>query len=67
MDVDEIIELKNNGVGPKYMADVSDLLGNISVPQLVQLSRHGVNASDIRQSQKLQEFYEKRNRSCGNF
>ena len=54
LDVDEIIELKNNGVRPKYIADVTNLMGKISVPELVQLNRHGVNASDIRQSQKLQ-------------
>ncbi len=54
MTPDTTIELKNNGVRPKYIADVSNLLGKISVPQLVQLSRHGVNASDIRQSKKLQ-------------
>ena len=50
LDVDEIIELKNNGVSAKYIGEMSEVLGKLSVKQLVQLHQHGVSAGSVRRA-----------------
>ena len=53
LDVDEIIELKNNGVSPKYIGEMSEVLGRLSVKQLVQLHQNGVSANSLRRSKEI--------------
>lgn len=50
LDVDEIIELKNHGVSPGYIAEMTSILGRVPVKQLVQLRVHGVRPSHVRQA-----------------
>ncbi len=53
LDVDEIIELKNNGVSAKYIGEMSGVLGKLSVKQLVQLHQNGVNAGSLRRAKEF--------------
>lgn len=53
LDVDEIIELKNNGVSPKYINEMSEVLGRLSVKQLVQLHQKGVSIASVRRAREF--------------
>ena len=50
LDVDEIIELKNNGVSAKYIGEMTEVFGKLSVKQLVQLHQHGVSTGSVRRA-----------------
>ena len=50
LDVDEIIELKNNGVSAKYIGEMTEMFGKLSVKQLVQLHQHGVSTGSVRRA-----------------
>lgn len=53
LDVEEIIELKNHGVSPNYIAEMTSILGRVPVKQLVQLRVHGVRPSHVRQAKQF--------------
>ena len=53
LEVDEIIELKNNGIRPQYIADMSGLLGNLTAKQLISLHNNGVKPSDVTKAHNL--------------
>ena len=53
LEVDEIIELKNNGVRPQYIVAMTKLMGILAAKQLIDLSIHGVRPEDVIRAKKL--------------